>query len=150
MNFAQKIIILLLLIAFLVMYNIYERHLKNYNNIEKEIERFRAVNLQIIDKLEIKDKEIQNAHYEINRYKLNLKALTGTDCIRCHLEQPLLFPINNNLITYDKYKEVVRKGLNNYMPKYNDDPSRSIKSITNHELRRQYEILKPLFENGSP
>lgn len=115
------------------------------NSERRKILTFQQV---ISDKLDIKDGELRNKEREIAKYEVNIQAFQGTDCMRCHVvETNLQLPINNNLLSFQEFKEKVRNG-SNLMPAYKSTAGRSRNEITDSELRRQYKIIEKFMQEN--
>lgn len=114
--------------------------------LQRDVENIMAINSLLRDKLEIKDNEIAQRQYEIKRYNINYEAFNGTACQTCHLDSNNLFPYKDKKpLSLQEYINVVRNGIEGSMPKYENRPNKGPRDITDSELRRQYNILKTLY-----
>ena len=114
------------------------------NGVKKDTTNILVVNSLLKDRLDIKDKEIENRNFQIAKYNANFEAFNGTACMQCHLESERLFPYPNKELNLDNYIKVVRQGIQGVMPGYIDSPRKGSRDITDSELRRQFKILKSL------
>lgn len=114
------------------------------NRIKKDIANILVINSLLKDRLDIKDKEIENANFQIAKYNANYEAFNGTACMQCHLDSNHLLPYPNKKITLNEYIKVVREGIDGVMPSYVNSPKKGSRDITDSELRRQFKILKSL------
>lgn len=117
-----------------------------------QTENINAFNRILKNQLNIKDSEIENQKAQAKKNIANFEAFNGTDCARCHLEPKLFLPLNDNFLTLNQYINIVRTGSAN-MPRYDNKPNKTKNDITDSELRRQYKLLKPLFNDlniGNP
>lgn len=137
----KYISVAVVIIIFLLYYNLKTlRSLEELGNIERR--RILAFQHVLSDKLEIKELEIKEKDLLLAKIEANTHAFNGTDCMRCHvIESNLRLPINNNLLTFNEFREKVRVG-SNLMPAYKDTAGRSRNEITDVELRRIYKIIK--------
>lgn len=143
----KYIYISITIIILLLYYNFKTlRSLEELGNTERR--RILAFQQVVADKLDIKDGELRNKEAELMKYEANIQAFHGTDCMRCHVvEKNLQFPINNNLISFNEFKEKVRNG-SNLMPAYRDTAGRSRNEITDSELRRIYKIIEKFMQEN--
>lgn len=114
------------------------------NGVRKDTANILVVNSLLKDRLDIKDKEIENRNFQIAKYNANFEAFNGTACMQCHLQSERLLPYPNKELDLEKYIKVVRQGIQGVMPSYVDSPRKGSKDITDSELRRQFKILKSL------
>lgn len=114
------------------------------NDIKKDTANILVLNSLLKDRLDIKDKEIENANFQIAKYNANYEAFNGTACMQCHLESERLFPYPNKELVLEDYIKVVREGIDGVMPSYVNSPKKGSRDITDSELRRQFKILKSL------
>lgn len=114
------------------------------NSVKKDVNNILVVNSLLKDRLDIKDKEIENRNFQIAKYNANFEAFNGTACMKCHLESERLFPYPNKELVLENYIKVVRQGIQGVMPSYINSPKKSSRDITDSELRRQFKILKSL------
>lgn len=119
------------------------------NGVKKDINNILVINSLLKDRLDIKDKEIENANFEIAKYNANYEAFNGTACMQCHLDTNHLLPYPNKKISLNEYIKVVREGIDGVMPSYVNSPKKGSRDITDSELRRQFKILKD-FEIQKP
>lgn len=119
------------------------------NRIKKDIANILVLNSLLKDRLDIKDKEIENANFEIAKYNANYEAFNGTACMQCHLDSQRLLPYPNKKLVLEDYIKVVREGIDGVMPSYVNSPKKGSRDITDSELRRQFKILKD-FEIQKP
>lgn len=119
------------------------------NGVKKDINNILVINSLLKDRLDIKDKEIENANFEIAKYNANYEAFNGTACMQCHLDSNHLLPYPNKKISLNEYIKVVREGIEGVMPSYVNSPKKGSRDITDSELRRQFKILKD-FEIQKP
>lgn len=116
----------------------------NLNGVKKDTANILVVNSLLRDRLDIKDKEIENRNFQIAKYNANFEAFNGTACMQCHLQSERLLPYPNKELDLENYIKVVRQGIQGVMPSYVDSPRKGSKDITDSELRRQFKILKSL------
>lgn len=116
----------------------------NLNGVKKDTANILVLNSLLKDRLDIKDKEIENRNFQIAKYNANFEAFNGTACMQCHLQSERLLPYPNKELDLEKYIKVVRQGIQGVMPSYVDSPKKGSKDITDSELRRQFKILKSL------
>ncbi|WP_289748875.1 hypothetical protein [Helicobacter bilis] len=114
------------------------------NGVKKDTANILVVNSLLKDKLNIKDKEIEERNFQITKYNANFEAFNGTACMQCHLDSDRLFPYPNKELVLEDYIKVVRQGIQGVMPSYIDSPRKGSRDITDSELRRQFKILKSL------
>lgn len=119
------------------------------NGVKKDITNILVLNSLLKDRLDIKDKEIENANFEIAKYNANYEAFNGTACMQCHLDSNHLLPYPNKELVLEEYIKVVREGIDGVMPSYVNSPKKGSRDITDSELRRQFKILKD-FEIQKP
>lgn len=136
--------------AFLALYLIF-KGISDIKHTDKDLQRdiasIMAINSLVRDKLDIKDNEIAQRQYELKRYNINYEAFNGTACQSCHLDSANLFPYKDRKpLSLNEYIKVVRSGIDNVMPAYENRPNKGPRDITDSELRRQYNILKTLYE----
>lgn len=117
------------------------------NVVKKDTNNILIVNSLLKDRLDIKDKEIENRNFQIAKYNANFEAFNGTACMQCHLDSERLFPYPNKELVLENYIKVVREGIQGVMPSYIDSPKKGSRDITDSELRRQFKILKSLENN---
>lgn len=144
----QKIVIVAGVVAFYFWYVSHKSLLESYKNLRFDTREILAVTSTLKDKLDMKDREIEDKKYALQKYNMNFEAFNGTDCARCHLETKHQFPYENKPLNLDDYIRVVREGIEGVMPSYINSPKKGIRDITDSELRRQFKILKTL-ERGS-
>lgn len=122
--------------------------IKNLNNSVEERNKSYNQAISILslikDKLDIKEKEIAQKEYEINKFNANYTAFQGTACMQCHLAEKDMFPYENRELSLDKYIKVVRNGIDGIMPAYINSPKKGTRDITDSELKRQFKLLKDL------
>ena len=144
---AKAMVAILAIVLFIIYKDIHE--IKNAGaDLKRDVTNMTSINSIIKDKLAIKEKEIEQKNFEILKFNVNYEAFNGTACAKCHLEPSNLFPYDRNL-TLEKYISVVRGGIEGVMPSYVDRPNKGARDITDSELRRQYRILKTLYEKRS-
>lgn len=114
------------------------------NGVKKDTANILVLNSLLKDRLDIKDKEIENANFEISKYNANFEAFNGTACMQCHLDSQRLLPYPNKKLVLEDYIKVVREGIDGVMPSYVNSPKKGSRDITDSELRRQFKILKSL------
>lgn len=143
----NKILIIFIAISLYFIFKSINDIKETRNELRKNISEVIAINSIIRDKLDIKDKEIKDIQYKIQQYNLNYEAFHGTACQSCHLDPNNLFPYKNKKpLTLNEYIKVVRSGIDGVMPAYENRPNKGPREITDSELRRQYNILKTLYE----
>ena len=114
------------------------------SGLKKDTANILVLNSLLKDRLDIKDKEIENANFQIAKYNANFEAFNGTACMQCHLDSQRLLPYPNKELVLEDYIKVVREGIDGVMPSYVNSPKKGSRDITDSELRRQFKILKSL------
>ena len=75
------------------------------------------------------------AEEKIEKLKVNLKALGGTECEKCHVtNENLVLPEQDRILTLSAFMEVVRNG-NAYMPAFSEE------QMSEARLKKIYEAL---------
>lgn len=143
----NKTLLIASVAVFIYFFYSQTKNLQNtLNDLKQSSNTILAIASITKDRLEIKDKDINNANKQIAKYNANYIAFNGTACMRCHLESSNLLPYDNRNLTLQTYVKVVREGIEGVMPAYIDSPKKGAKNITDSELRRQFKILKD-FDN---
>lgn len=143
----NKILIIFIGISLFFIFKSINDIKETRNELRKNISEVIAINSLIRDKLDIKDQEIKDMQYKIQQYNLNYEAFHGTACQSCHLDSNNLLPIHSNKpLSLRQYVNIVRQGVGDVMPAYENRPNKGPRDITDSELRRQYNILKTLYE----
>ena len=119
------------------------------SGLKKDTANILVLNSLLKDRLDIKDKEIENANFQIAKYNANYEAFNGTACMQCHLDSQRLLPYPNKELVLEDYIKVVREGIDGVMPSYVNSQKKGSRDITDSELRRQFKILKD-FEIQKP
>ena len=123
---AEKI---LLATTLLFAFFIYQMD-KRLDDIALSIDSNNAILITLRDRA----KKLQ-AEEKVENLKNNIKALTGTECEKCHVtNEKLVLPKQDRNLTLETFMEVVRNG-NAYMPAFNEE------QISEARLKKIYEAL---------
>ena len=123
---AEKI---LLATTLLFAFFIYQMD-KRLDDIALSIDSNNAILITLRDRA----KKLQ-AEEKLEKIKNNIKALTGTECEKCHVtNENLVLPKQDRILTLETFMEVVRNG-NAYMPAFNEE------QISEARLKKIYEAL---------
>lgn len=139
-----KLLVFIIACVFYLFYMQVKDLKSELSGIKKDTANILVVNSLLKDRLDIKDKEIENRNFQIAKYNANFEAFNGTACMQCHLDSNRLFPYPNKELDLQEYIKVVREGIQGLMPSYIDSPKKGSRDITDSELRRQFKILKSL------
>ena len=103
---------------------------KRLDDIALSIDSNNAILITLRDRA----KKLQ-AEEKVEKLKNNIKALTGTECEKCHVtNENLVLPEQDRILTLEGFMEVVRNG-NAYMPAFNEE------QISEARLKKIYEAL---------
>ena len=103
---------------------------KRLDDIALSIDSNNAILITLRDRA----KKLQ-AEEKVEKLKNNIKALTGTECEKCHVtNENLVLPEQDRILTLEAFMEVVRNG-NAYMPAFNEE------QISEARLKKIYEAL---------
>lgn len=103
---------------------------KRLDDIALSIDSNNAILITLRDRA----KKLQ-AEEKVEKLKNNIKALTGTECEKCHVtNENLVLPEQDRILTLETFMEVVRNG-NAYMPAFNEE------QISEARLKKIYEAL---------
>ncbi len=103
---------------------------KRLDDIALSIDSNNAILITLRDRA----KKLQ-AEEKVEKLKNNIKALTGTECEKCHVtNENLVLPEQDRILTLETFMEVVRNG-NAYMPAFNEE------QISEARLKKIYEGL---------
>lgn len=123
----QKICIAAAGIALFFFYQFLESHLKD---IEKGV----YTNSIILQNIQ-NEQNKKLADIKLKKLDKNVKALTGTECAKCHVAQEhLLLPLRDSIISYENYLQTVREGRAGM-------PSFDYMAMSEAQLNRQYRII---------
>ncbi|TLD84262.1 hypothetical protein [Helicobacter trogontum] len=138
-----KILMIIISLIFILFYMQIKDLRSDSTAMKKDINHIVSMISLLKDRLDIKDREIEERNMQIAKYNANYDAFNGTACMQCHLDSNHLLPYSGKeLMGLDDYIRVVRNGIGNVMPSYINSPNKTSKDITDSELRRQYKILK--------
>lgn len=86
---------------------------------------------------------IKERAIRIAKAEANALAFSGTDCARCHIDPKLNLPLDTNkhFLTMEEYTAIVRSGIPDVMPGYDEE------SVSAAELFKQYKLMRGLVEN---
>lgn len=99
------------------------------SGIKKDTANILVINSLLKDRLDIKDKEIENANFQIAKYNANYEAFNGTACMQCHLDSHRLLPYPNKELVLEDYIKVVREGIDGVMPSYVNSPKKAVEIL---------------------
>lgn len=122
----EKILIIITLVFAFFIYQMDKR----LDEISLSIDSNNAILITLRDRA----KKLQ-AEEKVEKLKNNIKALTGTECEKCHVtNENLVLPEQDRILTLETFMEVVRNG-NAYMPAFSEE------QISEAKLRKIYEAL---------